>query len=449
MDTIKLNSEWPEYLKGCSQLPGIPNLEVTCFANCALQVLNHTPAFVNYFASYSCKKLLCAKNKREVVCECRQTNENKEDYYEVEKREINLSDKKKVYGQEINQNCVKDKVREENKDYNVKADGNTEKDYQSDEVSIRETSLDDKQNNSEGVDVRQNLINGEQSESENDDEECYHCLMKEYIEHLEECQKNNTDIASGKFLNAVMKHTTQMRVDRMSDSEEFFMHLENKLEDEYKNSVLWEIFHTKLAEVYRCKQCRHERRVSKTEQLYLIKGGSVTDKLAELTGEKDCDVKRTCEKCRGKRDFTEKTVVERPPHVLQIRMKSASWRDRRTSEFPEFLNIRPYLESPGSSDVVYKLYAVVVLSGVHYFAHCRAPNGQWNRCNDDDVTVASSEDALAADPFSLYYARSPELDERWEEVDEEQGKKREKKKSASNLPIGRSSRPYFQSFDKN
>ena len=52
----KLNSNWPEQFEGREELPEIPNLGVTCFANAQMQVLNHTPAFLNHFKIYYCEK---------------------------------------------------------------------------------------------------------------------------------------------------------------------------------------------------------------------------------------------------------------------------------------------------------------------------------------------------------------------------------------------------------
>ena len=125
MDSNKLHANWPTYFEGCENLPGIPNLGASCFANAQMQVLNHTPEFLNYFKNYGCEKEECLRR--------RQNGEM--------------------------------------------------------------------------------IVDGE--------EECYHCLIKEYVEQVKECHRNNTKIASGKFLNAVMRHTDQMQVKKTSDGEDF------------------------------------------------------------------------------------------------------------------------------------------------------------------------------------------------------------------------------------
>ena len=64
-------------------------------------------------------------------------------------------------------------------------------------------------------------VDGDMEQSSKEEKECYHCLIKEYVEQVKECHRNNTKIASGKFLNAVMRHTDQMQVKKTSDGEDF------------------------------------------------------------------------------------------------------------------------------------------------------------------------------------------------------------------------------------
>ena len=207
----------------------------------------------------------------------------------------------------------------------------------------------------------------------------------------------------------------------MGDGEELLMHLEDKLEDANKNSIIRDIFYSKIAEVYRCKHCSNEFRFTKTEQVFLNKG-NIVENLAEMSTEKDFGPQRECEKCKVKRDHTEKIVFESPPHVLQISFKpqkGESWFNRQEAEFPEAINLRPFMEDACGSNVVYQLYAVQI-GGGHYWAYCKAPNGQWNECNDSWVSQKSLDYVLGRKhPFSLYYMRSPDLDQQIDVASEE------------------------------
>ena len=352
MDTNELNSEWPANLKGSGRLPGIPNLGVTCFANCIMQVFNHTPALVNHFRKYSCN------------CE------------HVQRRKKEQSRKKKQH-------------RKRTQGRKKRQGRNRKKNYES-----------------------------EEDQSGEDEQDCYNCVMKEYIEQFEACQKKNGPIEPKNFLNFVMKHTRKIRVNRMSDAEEFFMHISHKLEDSRNKSILDDIYSSKLKNIYCCKDCNNEWHNVTTERL-LVSKGNLPDQLAELSKETKSDVRRTCDKCGEQRDCTEKTVIVRPPHVLQIKIniKSTRYGGERT-DFPATINIRPYMEVNGGSAIVYELYAVVVLGGIHYYAYCKAPNEHWNICNDRTVSKVPLEEVLQCDPYSLFYKRSPELDDSWVDHDE-------------------------------
>ena len=147
-------------------------------------------------------------------------------------------------------------------------------------------------------------------------------------------------------------------------------------------------------------------------------------RLNHLTNNKTVsDVKRTCEKCAKQQDCTERTVIDSPPHVFQLRIQTWFGENKSVfpdkSVFPAHINIRPYMEDNEGSAVVYQLYAVVILSRAHYTAYCKSPSGQWNIYNDRSVKPVSLEDdVLRSNPYSLYYKRSQELDDGWVEREE-------------------------------
>ena len=80
------------------------------------------------------------------------------------------------------------------------------------------------------------------------------------------------------------------------------------------------------------------------------------------------------------------------------------------SYFPETINIKPFTEVKTGPAIVYDLYAVVVYDGHHYYALCKAPSGQWNKCKDWSVSRKSLNRVLVEDPYCLYYKRSPYKD---------------------------------------
>ena len=263
----------------------------------------------------------------------------------------------------------------------------------------------------------------ESDEDESDeDEDCYHCLLREHVEMFEYCQNTNKTIDPWDLLKALERSDPkEFKFGKAADASEFFDKISDKLEDSNKKSVISDIYSSKIATIYHCKFCGNEWRNVGTEQLLLYKNGqteNITDKLAEMSKEKDVHGPRTCEKCNVQRDATGKRVIDSPPRNLTIRMVDSQPGSAGKTHFPETINIRPYMEAQTGGEVTYELYAVVVSVSVvfskypHYFAFCRAPNGQWNCCNDTDVRKTSLEDVLNCDPYFMIYRRSPELDKR-------------------------------------
>ena len=360
--SIKLDEKWPEHLEGSDQFPGIPNLGLTCFANCMMQVMNHTPAFVNHF-----------RNSR---CDCIEVRERKKAKTRLQKQ-----------------------IRE------------------------RQQGRKRKQNNKKGN--GKGRRRKQQSEKEDSDDvhspvnDCYNCVVKEYVDQFERCHEANAPIRSEKFFGFVMRYTRQIRVDSMSDSEEFFMHLAAKLE-ESRNKIMYDVFFTEVARVTRCKTCDHEWSSVVQDRILLFKG-SLMKRLADWSRAEDLDGKRTCDKCEVLKDCTEKTVIDSPPHVLWIKinfrynLKTRRKAFENKSNFPAAVNIRPYMKVNEGPAVVYELYAVVIFSGIHYYSYCKAPSGRWNVCNDSTVAPVTLNHVLKSDPYALFYKRSPELDESWVE----------------------------------
>ena len=63
MNANELVADWPEHLEECEKLPAIANIGNTWLANAELQVLNHTPVFLNHFINYSCQKEKCLRKQ--------------------------------------------------------------------------------------------------------------------------------------------------------------------------------------------------------------------------------------------------------------------------------------------------------------------------------------------------------------------------------------------------
>ena len=257
---------------------------------------------------------------------------------------------------------------------------------------------------------------------------CYHCLLTNYVKMLVSSQSEES-INPSEILKALERSDpTEFKRGNAADASECFDTVSDELKDLNQQSVMSDIYSSKLKTIYRCTSCDYTwNDRARNEGLILPKREQrecISKKLAELSSEKVSDVKRTCNKCRGKRYCTERTVIVSPPRVVKIKIAGCDVDSLGKTYFPEAINIRPCMEEWSGNEVHYELYAVVVAAYSqdishskespikinHYFALCKAQNGQWNLYNDADVyKKIPLEKVKQFDPYLLFYRWSPDF----------------------------------------
>ena len=434
MDIGSLSAKWLENLAKSEIFPGIYNYENNCYANSILQVFNHTPSFLNYFKNYPCD---CRNMKSREInegCGSEKNSESEqidkfETSYELGELCVNYQ------GFECEQAVEPEQGFESENYFDPAQHFDSEQDFEShnhfDALDYFDSDQgcelvnyrgleDELESDMDLKDLFKTDEDGEVDLESDEDEDCYHCLLKEHVEMFEKCQSSNEIIVPFKILKALERSDPiEFKFGDPADASEFLDKISDKLEDSNNKSVMSDIYSSKIATIYHCKSCGNEWRNVGTEKLLLCKNGkteNITDKLAEMS--KDVGCPNTCEKCNVQGNSTEKRIIDSPPRNLTIKIADFKPDSAGKTHFPEKINIRPYMEVQTGSEVMYELFAVVVAVSVfhskypHYFAFCRAPNGQWNCCNDTDVRKTSLEDVLNCDPYFMIYRRSPDLDKR-------------------------------------
>eukprot|EP01087_Luapelamoeba_hula_P023258 TRINITY_DN8513_c0_g1_i1.p1 TRINITY_DN8513_c0_g1~~TRINITY_DN8513_c0_g1_i1.p1 ORF type:complete len:1313 (+),score=298.81 TRINITY_DN8513_c0_g1_i1:395-3940(+) len=128
-----------------------------------------------------------------------------------------------------------------------------------------------------------------------------------------------------------------------------------------------------------------------------------------------------CSKCAEHREATKKFDLYKLPKILVVHLKrfqfTRQWRDKLETliDFPEELDMTPYVV--GSSEVAprYKLYAVSNHSGSmgfgHYTAYALNKNNQkWYCFNDSHVSEASEKEIVSSSAYLLFYERQDVVD---------------------------------------
>ncbi|XP_027600559.1 ubiquitin carboxyl-terminal hydrolase 42-like [Pipra filicauda] len=125
-----------------------------------------------------------------------------------------------------------------------------------------------------------------------------------------------------------------------------------------------------------------------------------------------------CSKCEKNVAATKRFTVHCAPKVLTVCLKRfdcfTGGKISKVVEYPEYLDLRPYMSQADGEPLLYSLYAVLVHSGAschggHYFCYTKASNGLWYRMDDESVELCSIDTVLRQQAYLLFYARCSDL----------------------------------------
>ncbi|NWI02795.1 UBP42 hydrolase, partial [Tichodroma muraria] len=186
-----------------------------------------------------------------------------------------------------------------------------------------------------------------------------------------------------------------------------------------ETTIIYQIFGGFLRSRVTCLNCKTVSDFYKVflDVLLKIKGASsLTTALEDFVAPKQMDERKCfkCSKCKKKVAVSKMVTVHHAPRVLTVCLGRA---DDQTSrklsqvvEYPEYLDLRPYMSDPAGEPLLYSLYAVVVHTGHtclggHFFCYTKASNGQWYKMNDVSVDSCSIHTVLGQQAYLLFYAR--------------------------------------------
>ncbi|KAK8472230.1 hypothetical protein PHAVU_002G148100 [Phaseolus vulgaris] len=172
----------------------------------------------------------------------------------------------------------------------------------------------------------------------------------------------------------------------------------------------------------KCLRClgkseRYERMMDLTVE---IDGdiGTLEEALGQFTAPEilDKDNKYNCSRCKTYEKARKKLTVLEAPNILTIvlkRFQSGNFEKLNKSvQFPEVLDMAPYMSGTKDKSPLYSLYAVVVhldimnaaFSG-HYVCYVKNIQGEWFRTDDSRVEPVELSRVLSERAYMLLYAR--------------------------------------------
>ncbi|NXL82692.1 UBP42 hydrolase, partial [Leptocoma aspasia] len=121
-----------------------------------------------------------------------------------------------------------------------------------------------------------------------------------------------------------------------------------------------------------------------------------------------------CNKCKKNVAASKRFTVHCAPKVLTVCLKRfdcfTGGKITKIVEYPEYLDLRPYMSQADGEPLHYSLYAVLVHSGAschggHYFCYTKASNGLWYQMDDESVELRCIDAALRQQAYLLFYVR--------------------------------------------
>ncbi|KAL6983134.1 ubiquitin-specific protease [Sarracenia purpurea var. burkii] len=172
----------------------------------------------------------------------------------------------------------------------------------------------------------------------------------------------------------------------------------------------------------KCMKCggkseRHERMMDLTVE---IEGdiGTLEEALRKFTGTEilDGDNKYQCGRCRSYERAKKKLTVLEAPNILTIALKRFQsgkfGKLNKSIQFPEILDLAPYMSRTSDNSPVYRLYGVVVHLDVmnaafsgHYVCYVKTGQKKWFEIDDSKVKAVELENVLTRRAYMLLYAR--------------------------------------------
>ncbi|XP_064894641.1 ubiquitin carboxyl-terminal hydrolase 42-like [Columba livia] len=126
-----------------------------------------------------------------------------------------------------------------------------------------------------------------------------------------------------------------------------------------------------------------------------------------------------CSKCDKVTAASKRFTVHRAPKVLTVCLKrfEAFTGDKisKVVEYPQYLDLRPYMSQAAGEPLLYSLYAVLVHGGGscragHYFCYIKASDGLWYHMDDKSVDLCDSDTVLRQQAYLLFYIRCSDLE---------------------------------------
>lgn len=263
------------------------------------------------------------------------------------------------------------------------------------------------------------------------------CFLCELQTHIERATQSPHAFSPTNILSRLPNIGGNLGYGRQEDAHEFMRHAIDTMQlvclDEFggeravhpsaqETTIIQHIFGGHLQSQVICANCnkvsnQYENMMDLTVEIH-GDAGSLEECLEQFTAKEwlHGDNMYKCDGCNDYVKACKRLTVRNAPNILTIALKRfQSGRFGKLNKkvnFPETLDLSPYMSEDGDGTDVYKLYAVVVHVDMlnasffgHYICYTKDFSGNWYRIDDCKVTSIGFDEVLSQGAYMLLYSR--------------------------------------------
>ncbi|XP_014501213.1 ubiquitin carboxyl-terminal hydrolase 17 isoform X2 [Vigna radiata var. radiata] len=262
------------------------------------------------------------------------------------------------------------------------------------------------------------------------------CFTCEFERLILKSKDTKSPLSPMSIISHLQNIGSQLSNGREEDAHEFLRHVIDTMQSvclleagvtasgslEEDTTLMGLTFGGYLRSKIKCMKCggKSERQERMMDLTVEIEGDITTlvEALQRFTSTEtlDGENKYHCVRCKSYEKAKKKLTVSEAPNVLTVALKRFQsgkfGKLNKPIQFPEILNLAPFMSGTSDKSPIYRLYGVVVhldnmnaaFSG-HYVCYVKNIQNRWFKVDDSVVTAVELERVLTVGAYMLLYAR--------------------------------------------
>ncbi|XP_054668330.1 ubiquitin carboxyl-terminal hydrolase 42-like [Grus americana] len=273
------------------------------------------------------------------------------------------------------------------------------------------------------------LLSGEHSRACHQEGFCMMCVMEAHVNKV--LHSSGSTIEPRAIISVLTRIGEHFQLGMQEDAHEFLRSTVDAMQRAclsgssdldfslQETTIVHQIFGGSLRSRVTCLSCRA---VSDSYEAFLdvpldIKAASsVTAALEDFVKPEQLDGENCfqCSQCDKRVAASKGFTIHGAPKVLTLCLKRfqdvTGRKISKVVDYPECLDLQPYMSQTAGEPLLYSLYAVLVHSGGschvgHYFCYAKASNGLWYEMDDKSVDPCGIDTVLRQQAYLLFYVR--------------------------------------------